>query len=99
MTDMVERLARIISPLWFVVEDGVCGLDNYPDQHKRYQEQARQTAREVLAAMREADDAMYDAGARTVDGHAWLTRDSIVRRWQAMIDAALQKPSVDNSEK
>ncbi|TXH57917.1 MAG: hypothetical protein E6Q97_03530 [Desulfurellales bacterium] len=56
MTDAeVEAVARAIMPEWFyMLDDGRCMLDNYPDQHKHYQERAREYARRAIAALDQA---------------------------------------------
>lgn len=87
-TSMVERVAKVLKPEWFTVIDGVCALDNYPDQHKRYQEDAREQARAVLAAMRELTDDMVKAGIEADDKR---TGNQTIRHiHRAMIDAALK---------
>lgn len=40
-----ERVARIISSEWF---DENHVLNNYPNQHLKYQEQARKKAKEII---------------------------------------------------
>lgn len=44
----------------------------------------------AIAAMREPTEVMVLAGAKTVEGHIWLTGESMARRYQAMVDAALE---------
>ena len=48
MDKVIEAVALVIEPLWFGEIDGVHPLDNYPGQHKNYQELARAKARAAV---------------------------------------------------
>jgi hypothetical protein len=49
MKPLRERIARIIDPCWFDEIEGLHGLDNYPGQHKKYQQRALEKADEILS--------------------------------------------------
>jgi len=93
--DVIERMARLIEPLWFTDDGSPPIINNYPDQHLRYQERARQRVREALAGIREPTKAMLAAA------EAHMTREDdclpantlSIRYWQAMIDAILAPAS------
>jgi hypothetical protein len=62
--DVVEKLARLISPEWFTEDGSPPVVNNFPDQHLRYQEAAREKARTFLA------DAL-ESMMRRVDAMRW----------------------------
>ena len=47
----IEAVARAIEPDWFGEVDGVHALDEYPGQHKYYQERALEKARAAASAL------------------------------------------------
>lgn len=98
MNEMVERVAK-------AVFDEANRQQPHPSDKEWAQASvqdkgaAHSFARAAIAAMREPTEAMAVAGAKTVEGHVWLTGESIHRRWQAMIDAALAEgPMTEPSE-
>lgn len=77
MTDMIERVARAISPDCWDTSDWTMRPHNSAARHN-----AKRAARAAIEAMREPTDAMVQAGIN--EGHKcgnW---------YPAMIDAALQ---------
>lgn len=46
-----NAVAKIIAPEWFGEANGRHVLDNYPDQHVKYQEAARAKADEIFGLL------------------------------------------------
>jgi hypothetical protein len=91
MSEMVERVARIVfdilaaDPDWDDAYEtreqaAACGNDDTS------QEECREYARRIIAAMREPTEAMIEASNREWDGRMSARSAGV---WQAMIDAAL----------
>jgi phage-related minor tail protein len=74
MTDMLDRLVRVMAPL-------VTGQE-FDRLAKTHQAPLVAAVRAVLAELREPTDAMLTAGFQ-----AQWTPDSIREMWQAMVDA------------
>jgi len=85
MSEIVERVARALAPVaWAALGTG----DTLANQSRRTA--SLRHARAAIAAMREPDSRMIEAGwinARDVDGNP--SDDNAVACWEAMIDAAL----------
>ena len=54
---LVEGLAKLLAPSWFHdewMESGAYPLDNYPDQHIKFRERARERAVKIIELIKEA---------------------------------------------
>ncbi|ALC11231.1 hypothetical protein [Sphingopyxis sp. 113P3] len=61
---LVEAIARAIDPDWFGEVDGKHPLDNFPGQHRVYQDAARTNAQAALTAITEAGYVIVPAERR-----------------------------------
>ena len=87
MNEMMERATKAVADAaWYRGLD----LTDYSDYEE---ELSAVLARAAIKAMREPGDGMVSAGQRgQKEFHAYLTAESVVFRYQAMIDAALEDP-------
>lgn len=74
--EALEAAAKAICPEWFGEKDGKHPLDNYPEQHKAYQQKARQQAQAAISA--------YTAKVGGEHGELVETFHSHARHWDAV---------------
>jgi hypothetical protein len=93
MSEIIERLARVIHPGAFQQDERIQQMYCWPFEVERVRSGARKTSRDILEALREpTDDMMIEAEVAVPslrclkdkpDSPSYLA-------WQAMIDAALK---------
>lgn len=94
MSEMIERVARAVIADWQAAKPTVCACVGPAEGEPACRckmEQARETARVAIAAMRKPTQTMLDTGvaAYRVEG-GLLSVDNLLAAWTAGIDAALK---------